>query len=314
MVDLGGLVRPVLLPQRTGALDRVEVERRLRRHERRLSSRPPDHRRYVDSHDRAAPPTLACLLVAGLLPSRRRGPADRADQTAILGTRLVGYSVQHRTIVAYHLGDPACARPVMVLLGQMHGDEHAGVVVASSMHQRYASRLQGVNLWVIPTMNPDGDAAHTRQNAHHVDLNRNWPDHWRPPDRPVLLRAARRCPSPRRGRVRRFLLTCTRAIVASLHQPLNGVDSTGSGTADRQGSATRSRAISGLPIKAFDCWSVCYGSLSSWFHARKIGNAVETVEFGPHPARTYLTARVRARDHRRDGRPLRKSLAPAWYW
>ena len=60
----------------------------------------------------------------------------------------------------------------------MHGDEHAGVVVAR-LGAQVRVPTAGRNLWVIPTMNPDGDAAHTRQNAHHVDLNRNWPYHWR---------------------------------------------------------------------------------------------------------------------------------------
>jgi protein MpaA len=37
----------------------------------------------------------------------------------------------------------------------------------------------GLDLWLIPDMNPDGRAANTRVNADHVDLNRNFPWHWR---------------------------------------------------------------------------------------------------------------------------------------
>ena len=39
--------------------------------------------------------------------------------------------------------------------------------------------LQGTQLWAIQTVNPDGLRAHTRKNAHGVDLNRNFPYRWR---------------------------------------------------------------------------------------------------------------------------------------
>ena len=231
--------------------------------------------------------TVLVLLVTGLLVPAR---TTDAQANGILGTRLLGYSVQHRKIVAYHLGDPH-ARPTMVLLGQMHGDEHAGVVVARSV-LRYAARLHGVNLWVIPTMNPDGDAAHTRQNAHHVDLNRNWPYHWRHLTGQYYS-GPRPLSEPETRAVRRFLLDVHPRFVASLHQPLHGVDvDAGSGPAYHRFRNALAHNLN-LPIKNFDCWSVCYGSLSGWFHARGIGNAVETVEFGRHPPRTYLTSRVR---------------------
>jgi protein MpaA len=203
---------------------------------------------------------------------------------------VLGYSVQHRKIVAYHLGDPD-ARPVSVLLGQMHGDEPAGVVVARSILAR-AARLKGVNLWVIPTMNPDGDANHTRQNAHHVDLNRNWPYHWRPLTGQYYS-GPHALSEPETRAVRRFLLDVRPRYVVSLHQPLHGVDAdAGSGPAYRKFRNALAHNLR-LPIKNFDCWSVCYGSLSSWFHARRLGVAVETVEFGWHPARARLTGSVR---------------------
>ena len=36
------------------------------------------------------------------------------------------------------------------------------------------------DLWLVPVLNPDGLAADTRQNAHGVDLNRNFPSLWQP--------------------------------------------------------------------------------------------------------------------------------------
>src|SRR5262249_14722723 len=37
-----------------------------------------------------------------------------------------------------------------------------------------------LDLWIIPTLNPDGVVANTRGNANGVDLNRNFPFRWRP--------------------------------------------------------------------------------------------------------------------------------------
>jgi murein peptide amidase A len=213
-----------------------------------------------------------------------------AADAGVIEKRLLGYSVQHRPIVAYHLGNPG-VRPVSLIIGQMHGDEHAGVRAARSIIGD-ASQLRGINVWVIPTINPDGDAHHTRQNAHHVDLNRNWPYHWR-----ALTGQYYSGPhplsEPETRAVRRFLLAIRPRFVVSLHQPLQGVDlDAGRGPAYHRFRDALSHDL-GLPIKNFDCWSVCYGSLSSWFFASHLGVAVETVEFGWHPAPAYLTGQVR---------------------
>src|SRR3954454_14805917 len=100
----------------------------------------------------------------------------------------------------------------------MHGDEHAGVVVADSLI-RGAASVQGVDLWVVPTMNPDGDALHTRGNARHVDLNRNWPDHWRHLTGKYYS-GRRPMSEPETRAMYRFLRTVRPHYVVVLHQPL----------------------------------------------------------------------------------------------
>jgi protein MpaA len=88
---------------------------------------------------------------------------------------VVGHSVDGRPIVAVHEGsaDPALK---LVVFGCIHGDETAGMRVARRLIAAGAPR--GVELWVVPTLNPDGVAADTRGNAHGVDLNRNFPFDW----------------------------------------------------------------------------------------------------------------------------------------
>jgi murein peptide amidase A len=95
---------------------------------------------------------------------------------ATAAPHLLGRSTEGRPLVAYELGDPAAARKVLVV-GCIHGDECAGTAVVERL--RRLGPLDGVDLWLVPDLNPDGHAAGTRGNAHGVDLNRNFPYRWR---------------------------------------------------------------------------------------------------------------------------------------
>jgi protein MpaA len=87
-----------------------------------------------------------------------------------------GHSVQGRALRAIVLGDPAAPRRAVVV-GCIHGNECAGEAIVARL--RHAHPRPGTALWLVPTVNPDGHALGTRQNAHGVDLNRNFPFRWR---------------------------------------------------------------------------------------------------------------------------------------
>ena len=225
--------------------------------------------------------TAAVLVQVTLAPA-----FARADAPVRV---VIGHSVLGRPIVAYHLGDPH-ARTTALIVGQMHGDEHAGVVVANSIVD--GAPVTGVNLWVVPTMNPDGNARHTRQNARGVDLNRNWPNNWAHLTG-MYYSGPKPLSEPETRGMWRFLRQVRPRYVVSLHQPLYGVDdAAGRGKAYRAFRAALSRNLH-LPVKAFRCWSVCHGSMSGWYQAHRIGVAVETVEFGWHPTHRYLVRTAR---------------------
>ena len=80
-----------------------------------------------------------------------------------------------RKIVATRVGDPDGQR-VALAVGVIHGDERAGLEILGEIS---AAELDGVQLWVIPSVNPDGQRARQRRNARGVDLNRNFPFRWR---------------------------------------------------------------------------------------------------------------------------------------
>jgi protein MpaA len=90
-------------------------------------------------------------------------------------TVLLGRSWQGRPIEAVEVGNRSGTSVLVV--GCIHGNETGGIRIARAL-ERLSPR--DLDLWVVPDLNPDGVAADTRQNAHGVDLNRNFPWHWRP--------------------------------------------------------------------------------------------------------------------------------------
>ena len=141
----------------------------------------------------AVPAVFALLLVAEAAADElgeavpAAGSANRVPSVtnfdrpnaALAPTRqrvALGRSVRGRPITAVRLGDPASERPTLVV-GCIHGNEPAGIAIARDLVADRPPRDE--SLWVIPVLNPDGVAADTRQNAHGVDLNRNFPWRWR---------------------------------------------------------------------------------------------------------------------------------------
>jgi len=89
---------------------------------------------------------------------------------------VLGRSVQGRPIPAVRLGDPN-GRLKAAVVACIHGDEPGGLRVVEALHKSLLP--PGLDLWLLPDMNPDGHAANRRVNAHGVDLNRNFPWKWK---------------------------------------------------------------------------------------------------------------------------------------
>lgn len=89
---------------------------------------------------------------------------------------LFGRSVNGEPLVYIRKGDSEGAR--ILVIGSIHGDEDDGIPIVD--HLRRMEIPEGIELWLIPSLNPDGNIAQTRQNANGVDLNRNFPVNWAP--------------------------------------------------------------------------------------------------------------------------------------
>jgi protein MpaA len=202
------------------------------------------------------------------------------------GTRMLGRSAAGRPITVTRVGDPA-GIPVLVV-GSIHGNETGGIAVARGLAR---SSPRGIDLWVVPMLNPDGVAAGTRGNAHGVDLNRNFPWHWRPLDG-----AYESGPAPlseRETRIARGLVLRTRPRVTIwFHQHLNLV--WGAGGAPRVERAFA--RVSRLPYRLRPRLP---GSATAWQNASFPGTTAFVAELpagapGPAAVARYVRAVVAA--------------------
>lgn len=76
--------------------------------------------------------------------------------------------------------------PKVKIVGNLHGDEPTGRVLTLGLaewlcghvgkDERASLILSKVDLWLVPTVNPDGYALGRRGNSKDVDLNRDFPD------------------------------------------------------------------------------------------------------------------------------------------
>jgi protein MpaA len=88
----------------------------------------------------------------------------------------LGRSAGGAPIVAERSGTPGGRR--VLVIGVIHGNEDAGTAIVDEL--RRSGAPDGVELWLVESMNPDGQAARDRHNANQVDLNRNFPFRWGP--------------------------------------------------------------------------------------------------------------------------------------
>ena len=88
----------------------------------------------------------------------------------------IGWTVEGRELSVAAIGEPADR--AVVVVGSIQGDQ-AGtrqlVLSLANYFEGNPARIPGdVAFYLLPSLNPDGNAAESRFNANGVDLNRNW--------------------------------------------------------------------------------------------------------------------------------------------
>ena len=198
----------------------------------------------------------------------------------LLASLPVGHSVQGRVLRPVILGH--AARPLLVV-GCIHGSEPAGLAISSELVR--AGAAPGTEIVVLPALNPDGCfRLGTRQNAHGVDLNRNFPSNWAPIGRRGSLQWSG--PRPLSEPESRYFAALVRALHPSVtvffHQHENVVRAWGRSRATARRFA---RLLGGVLPYRDERWP--YGTASNWQNHAFPGTASFVVELpaGPVPAR-----------------------------
>jgi murein peptide amidase A len=228
--------------------------------------------------------TLSCRIVLALLamPVAAGVAHAKPSDPTVVRRQLLGESVRGRPIGVVEVGDPDEARKVLVV-GCVHGDEPQGIKIADALA---TTRPTGSDLWIVPSLNPDGVAAHARQNAHGVDLNRNFPWHWRRLGSPGYryYSGPHTLSEPESRLAAHLILRIRPALSIWFHQPDGLVDESGGNVNIER----RFAGLVGLPLVRLPHFP---GSVTSWENHVLPGATAFVVELHASPLTEPQTLR-----------------------
>jgi hypothetical protein len=119
----------------------------------------------------------------------RRLKAAEARNPDIIHLFSIGKSVQGRELWMVKISKNVKVdevKPEFKYISSMHGDEITGRELTTLFIEEIAHKygrdteltelVNNTEIYIMPSMNPDGSAARRRANARGIDLNRNFPD------------------------------------------------------------------------------------------------------------------------------------------
>lgn len=218
--------------------------------------------------------TTTSTSIAAPTTSTTVAGAHAAD---FLGEEVIGTSAGGRPIVAHHRG--TAGGKVVLVVGVIHGDENAGLAIVDQLDTM--ALPPGLDLWLLPAMNPDGVADDVRGNANGVDLNRNFPHDWTPIAQPGDWQYSGSGPGsePETQAYMAFTERIRPVLTLWYHQDLNRVSpSSGPDGPLRQ----RYAELTGLPYEVISGPGSVYTGVAATWTRRTLPDAMSfIVELGP---------------------------------
>lgn len=236
---------------------------------------------------RPAVAVLVALALSGaaeavVTPAAVAGTASTApaqqDALPANDRRLVATSREGREIVARHYGS-IDAGVQIVVIGQMHGSEPGGRKVAEELAARPIP--EGLGLWIVVSMNPDGNERDTRGNARGVDLNRNFPARWQEGSRGTYWPGPRSASEPETRGMMAFLEAVRPTAVLSYHQAFDVVDIS---HALSRPAGRQLALYMGEGTSSVGCDGPCHGTMTQWID-RRLRTIAITVELDDRVSR-----------------------------
>lgn len=126
--------------------------------------------------------TTTAIPTATIEPTRTLIPRTIPPTPTIPTTESmhIGFSVSGRAIQVTRIGR---GQRILVLVAALHGDEPNTTSLLNELILNFQDYPppDGLSLYILPLVNPDGSLANERLNANGVDLNRNWETaNWKP--------------------------------------------------------------------------------------------------------------------------------------
>lgn len=229
-----------------------------------------------------APPDASTTASTSTLASSSTTATTTTTTTATTTTTTTvplvpvefGRSVQGRPLVAFRRGTPGGVK--VLVIGVIHGDEDAGLAIIDQLGR--VEVPDGIELWWIPAINPDGVALQQRQNANGVDLNRNFPYNWGPIAEPGDWEFAGSVAAsePETQATVAFVSALNPALTVWYHQDYNRI-----APADGLDGLVRARyaQLVGLPLLSISGGT--YTGVAATWVRRGLGALSFIVELGP---------------------------------